>query len=94
MRAAPIVCPEESPQCARRRIPPPTPRRGCRGGERKAPLLATIGDNFAVSKSPWWGLTRRLRCEGRAYNLHGVLIYFGGDPKGVQGGERKPPLLA
>ena len=37
MRAAPIVCPEESP------------------------LLATIGDNFAVSKSPWWGLTRRLR---------------------------------
>ena len=30
-------------------------------GERKAPLLASMGDNFAVNKSPWWGLTRRLR---------------------------------
>ena len=43
VRAAPIVCPEESPQCARRCIPlphypigTPTPRRGA-GGERKAP---------------------------------------------------------
>ena len=96
MRVASIVCPEESPQCARRRKPLPRgyadSPKGVQGGERKAPLLATIGDNFAVSKSPWWGLTRRLRCEGRAYNLHGVLIYFGGDPKGVQGGERKATL--
>ena len=36
-------------------------RRGCRGGERKAPLLAALGNNFAVSKSPRWGMTRRLR---------------------------------
>ena len=37
VRAAPIVCPEESP------------------------LLASMGNNFAVSNSPWRGLTRRLR---------------------------------
>ena len=37
VRAASIVCPEESP------------------------LLASINDNFAVSNSPWRGLTRRLR---------------------------------
>ena len=37
-------------------------RRGA-GGERKAPLLASTRDNFAVSKSRWWGLTRRLRRE-------------------------------
>ena len=35
--------------------------KGVQGGERKATLLATIGNNFAVSKSPWRGLTRRLR---------------------------------
>ena len=34
---------------------------GGAGGERKAPCIASIEDNFAVSKSPWWGLTRRLR---------------------------------
>ena len=62
MRAAPIVCPEESP------------------------LLAAIGDNFAVSKSP-----RRGR---RACSPMGRAIASVGDPKGVQGGERKAPLLA
>ena len=35
-------------------------RKGCRG-RAESPLLAAIGNNFAVSKSPWWGLTRRLR---------------------------------
>ena len=62
MRAAPIVCPEESP------------------------LLAAIGDNFAVSKSP-----RRGR---RACSPMGRAIASVGDPTGVQGGERKAPLLA
>ena len=37
--------------------------KGVQGGERKAPLLAAIIDNFAVSNSPWRGLTRRLRRE-------------------------------
>ena len=49
---------------APRKVPsvfsPTTVRRGA-GGERKAPCIASIEDNFAVSKSPWWGLTRRLR---------------------------------
>ncbi len=40
------------------------------------------------------GLTRRLRREGRAYNLHGVLIYFGGDPKGCRGRAESPLLAA
>ena len=35
--------------------------KGVQGGERKATLLASMGGNFAVSKSPWRGLTRRLR---------------------------------
>ena len=62
MRAAPIVCPEESP------------------------LLAAIGDNFAVSKSP--------RRGKRACSPMGRAIASVGDPKGVQGGERKATLLA
>ena len=53
--------------CARRRIHcpigTPTPRRGCRGASGKPPCIASMGNNFAVSKSPWWGLTRRLRRE-------------------------------
>ena len=39
----------------------PTPRRGCRGASGKPPCIASMGNNFAVSKSPWRGLTRRLR---------------------------------
>ena len=59
MRTAPIVCPEESPQCARRRkslscVDTPTPPKGVQGGERKATLLASIDDNFAV-KIPFGG---------------------------------------
>ena len=38
-------------------------RRGCRGASGKPPCIASMGNNFAVSKSPWWGLTRRLRRE-------------------------------
>ena len=36
---------------------------------------------------------RRLRRGRGAYNLHGVLIYFGGDPKGCRG-RAESPLLA
>ena len=77
MRAAPIVCPEESPLVrpqAQSHAPvgndAPTSARigtgrpmghsivsggepkGVQGGERKATLLASIGDNFAVKNSP------------------------------------------
>ena len=41
VRAAPIVCPEESPQCARRRIPPPCgyadSPKGVQGGRAESP---------------------------------------------------------
>ena len=61
-----IICPEESHQSVRRRISllygyADSPK-GCRG-RAESPLPASIGDNFAVSNSPWWGLTRRLRRE-------------------------------
>ena len=40
---------------------------------------------------PPWGLTRRLLRGGRACNPHGVLIYFGGDPKGCRGRAESHP---
>ena len=43
---------------------------------------------------PRRGLTRRLRREERACSLHGVLIYFGGDPKGCRGRAESPLLAA
>ena len=60
--------------------------KGVQGGERKATLLASIGDNFAVRNSPWRGLTRRLRRGKRACSPMGRSIASVGDPKGVQGG--------
>ena len=46
----------ESPQCARRRIPPALHAeygpKGVQGGERKATLLAATGDNFAARIPP------------------------------------------
>ena len=36
--------------------------KGCRG-RAESPLLASIGDSFAVSKFPWRGMMRRLRRE-------------------------------
>ena len=64
--------------------------KGVQGGERKATLLASIRDNSAVSNFPRRGLTRRLLRGGRACNPHGVLIYFGGDPKGCRGRAESP----
>ena len=47
--------------------------KGCRG-RAESPLLASINDNFAVSNSPWRGLTRRYRREGRACSPMGRSI--------------------
>ena len=56
--------------------------KGVQGGERKATLLASMGDNFAVNKSPWWGLTRRLRRGKRACSPMGRSHFsFGGERK-------------
>ncbi len=67
MRAAPIVCPEESP------------------------LLATIGDNFAVSKSPLVGIDAPTPARGQGLQPYGALYCFEWRSEGVQGGERKAP---
>ena len=48
-------------------------------------------DNFAVSKSPWRGLTRRLRRGRRACSPMGRSIASSGDPKGT-GASGKPPV--
>ena len=52
VRAAPIVCPEESP------------------------LLATIGDNFAVSKSPLVGIDAPPPARGQGLQPYGALTLF------------------
>ena len=52
VRAAPIVCPEESP------------------------LLATIGDNFAVSKSPLVGIDAPTPARGQGLQPYGALTLF------------------
>ncbi len=55
--------------------------KGCRG-RAESPLLASTRDNFAVSNSPWWGLTRRLRRENRACSPMGRSHFsFGGERK-------------
>ena len=66
VRAASIVCPEESPLVRPQAHSPP----------------------------PRWGLTRRFRRGGRTCSPMGRSIASDGDPKGVQGGERKATLLA
>ena len=43
---------------------------------------------------PRRGLTRRLRREGRACSLYGVLIYFRRRSEGVQGASGKPPACS
>ena len=55
---------------------------------RKATLLASIGDNFVVRNSPWWGLTRRLRRGRRACSPMGARLLQGANrrfPKGNEG---------
>ena len=69
--------PRKALWCARRHILPPCgyadSPKGCRG-RAESPLLASINDNFAISNSPWRGLTRRYRREGRACSPMGRSI--------------------
>ena len=69
VRAAPIVCPEESPPACS------AERNLCRGS---SPLAGPDAPTH--------------RRKGRACNPMGRSIASGGDPKGVQGGERKATL--
>ena len=77
MRVSPIVCPEESPCEFSRRLR----SEGVQGASGKPPAGMTR-DNFAVSKFPWWGLTRRLRRGRRACSPMGRSHFsFGGERK-------------
>ena len=63
-----------------------TAPKGCRG-----PLLASIDDNFAVRNSPLAGPDAPTPARIGTGRPMGRSIASEGDPKGVQGGERKAP---
>ena len=55
---------------------------GGAGGRAESPPAGMTRDNFAVSKFPWWGLTRRLRRGRRACSPMGRSHFsFGGERK-------------
>ncbi len=85
MRAAPIVCPEESP-CV---FSPTTVRRGA-GGERKAPCIASIEDNFAVSSPPLTEIDAPTPAQGQGLQPYGALYCFKGRTEGFQRASGKP----
>ena len=85
MRAAPIVCPEESP-CV---FSPTTVRRGA-GGERKAPCIASIEDNFAVSSPPLAEIDAPTPARGQGLQPYGALYCFKGRTEGFQRASGKP----
>ena len=66
MRAAPIVCPEESP------------------------LLASMGNNFAVSNSPLMGIDAPTPARGQGLQPYGALYCFGRRTEGFQRASGKP----
>ena len=70
---------------------------GTHGSANRADCLPRgkpFGAPAGAPPMPWRGQTRRIWHKRKACNPHGGLMYFGGDPKGVQGGERKATLLA
>ena len=76
---APIVCPEESPSAPVGATPrpgdTPTPRRGA-GGERKAPCIASLKDNFAVRNFPLRGIDAPTPARGQGLQPYGALTLF------------------
>ena len=93
MRTAPIVCPEESP-LVRPQVHTPTPlaRRlpeGGAGGRAESPLLATIGDNVAVSNSPLRGIDAPTPAREQGLQPHWALYCFEWRSDGVQGGTKE-----
>ena len=67
--------------------------KGCRGGA-ESPLLASLSDNFAAKNSPLKGPDAPTPARIGTGRPMGHSIVSGGEPKGVQGGERKATLLA
>ena len=82
-----VVCPEESHLCFLADYGP----KGVQGGERKATLLASIGDNFVVRNSPLVGPDASTPARGvgpvtfMGYSFTSEAIRRGA------GGERKAP---
>ena len=62
--------------------------KGVQGGERKATLLASIDDNFAVSNSPWAGIDAPTPAREQGLQPYGALYCFEWRPK-VSKGERR-----
>ena len=50
--------------------------KGVQGGERKATLLASIDDNFAVSNSPWAGIDAPTPAREQGLQPYGALTLF------------------
>ena len=87
VRAAPIVCPKESPLCFLADYGP----KGVQGGERKAPCIASLKDNFAARDSPPVGIDAPTPACGHGLQPYEALYCFGRRSEGVQGASGKPP---
>ena len=78
---------------------PSAARRGCRGGERKAPCIASIEDNFVVRNSPLAGLDAPTparigtgRPMGRSIASSGDRRFPKGERKALWCARRRKPL--
>ena len=58
------------------------------GGERKATLLASIGDNFVVRNSPLAGLDAPTPAREKGLQPYGALDCFGWRSEGFQRGTK------
>ena len=81
--------------CVRRRksfypIGTPTSRRGA-GGERKAPCIASLKDNFAVRNSLLMGLDAPTPAREKGLQPYGALYCFGWRSEGGAGGRAESP---
>ena len=66
---------------------------GGAGGERKAPCIASLKDNFAARDSPLAGLDAPTLAREKGLQPYGTLYCSGGDPKGCRGRSESPLLF-
>ena len=64
--------------------------KGVQGGERKATLLASIDDNFAVSNSPWAGIDAPTPAREQGLQPYGALYCFEWRSEGDWGRAESP----
>ena len=65
--------------------------KGVQGGERKATLLASIDDNFAVSNSPLAGIDAPTAAREQGLQPYGALYCFEWRSEGGAGGRAESP---